>query len=100
MEWTKELGRPPVCDYEFGCEGEEEGSFRSPARIHVHAGEIFITDEFNHRVQVFDEGTCEFVRQIKVKSPDTEERLRRPYGVAISVVTNEVSRRKWERCEV
>ena len=39
--------------FRFGQRGEACGEFRSPAGLVVHAGEVFVCDRLNHRLQAF-----------------------------------------------
>jgi len=42
-----------VWEGDFGAPGQEAGAFNTPTGIVVHAGELFVADQNNHRVQVF-----------------------------------------------
>ncbi len=49
--------------YEFGSHGDGDGQFRLPAGIALDSKRerLFVTDEHNHRVSVFDAGKGEFL---------------------------------------
>lgn len=66
----------------FGTEGTAPGQFRSPSGVAVDAaGDVYVSDTNNHRIQVFDMyGT--FKRQFG-SSGSTAGRFAFPHGIAI-----------------
>ena len=67
--------------HEFGSRGNENGQFNQPYGIACGTnGDVYVTDHFNHRVQVFTI-SGQFIRSL-VKS----ESVRYPSGIAIDLL--------------
>ncbi|MCI0439904.1 MAG: NHL repeat-containing protein [Chloroflexi bacterium] len=70
--------------YEFGSHGDGDGQFRLPAGIALDSKQerVFVTDEHNHRVSIFDAAKGEFLGKWGTHGSDGGE-LNGPAGIAM-----------------
>ena len=66
----------------YGKKGKENGEFNAPFQVVSVNGELYITDYYNHHIQVFGQEELKFVRSFEVKDPSTQK-LCQPRGVCV-----------------
>ena len=65
----------------FGCHGSENAEFRFPNDIaQDRAGNLYVSDTDNNRVQVFD---CKGKFLFAFNKKGASEQLRQPYGICV-----------------
>ncbi len=68
--------------FEFSAHGDDEGKLRLAAGIALNAGEVYVTDEFHHRVSVFSDEDGGFLRAWGAHGSAVGE-LDGPSGIAV-----------------
>ncbi len=72
----------------FGSQGDKDGELNEPCSVTIdqRSGRIVVADSENHRIQMFDENTGEFVSKFGSKGSD-DGKLKFPMGVQIDPTT-------------
>ena len=77
-----------LCVLEFGCEGYDDGEFKSPTGIALDAeGHIYVADTDNHTIQKFDKDG-RFLARIGDEPGDAEGQFYYPRGLACDTQGN------------
>ena len=75
--------------YEFSSHGDGEGQLRLAAGIALSndGSQVYVTDEYNHRVSIFDSDSGDFVRAWGTHGSDAGE-FDGPSGIAVDADDN------------
>ncbi|MGH2542026.1 MAG: 6-bladed beta-propeller, partial [Ardenticatenaceae bacterium] len=75
--------------YEFASHGDGDGQFRLPAGIALDSKHerVFVTDEYNHRVSIFDAARGDFLSKWGAHGSESGE-LDGPAGIALDADDN------------
>jgi hypothetical protein len=79
MEVTRRVGHSDGTDVAHNVDERRPKSLRHPSALMVVHDELYVCDEYNHRVQVFDAASGTYVRTLGYKGPDYMELLRKGF---------------------
>jgi len=77
---------------QFGTKGKLEGNLSGPygATIDQFTGRIFVVDQYNNRISIFDSESGKYLSKLPTSTNDKNAQLTNPSGIAVNEMHGQI----------